>query len=78
MTPEIRRSEAAALTDTVDVLLAIGDTAGALAAAEQARQIMTDLLAGSPASTTFQRPVAVSYEQGRRRAGGARRPGQRA
>ena len=40
-----------ALTETAASLLAIGDTAGALAAAEQARQIMADLVASNPGST---------------------------
>ena len=40
-TPALKRSEAAALIETVDTLLAVGDTAGALAAAQQAKQILT-------------------------------------
>ena len=58
--------------------LAIGDTAGALAAAEQARQIAADLLAGNPNSTDWQHDLSASYEQARRRAGGAGRPRCRA
>ena len=63
MTPQLKSSEAAALIETATSLLTIGDTAGALAAAEQARQIMMDLLASNPGSTDFQREVSVSYEQ---------------
>ena len=63
VTPELKRSEAAALTETVDSLLAIGDTVGALAAAEQARQILADLLARSPGSTDYQRQLSLSYEK---------------
>jgi tetratricopeptide (TPR) repeat protein len=63
VTPELKRSEAAALDETAKSLLAIGDTAGALAAAEQARQIMADLLAGNPGSTHFQRDLSLSYDR---------------
>ena len=52
VTPDLKRSEAAALDETVDTLLVIGDTKGALAAADQARQILADLLAASPAAPT--------------------------
>ena len=52
VTPELKSSEAGALDETATSLLAIGDTAGALAAAEQARQIMTDLLASNPGAPT--------------------------
>ena len=62
-TPELKRSEAAALDETATSLLAIGDTAGALAAAEQARQIMADLLAGNPGSTSFQHSLSISYNK---------------
>jgi eukaryotic-like serine/threonine-protein kinase len=61
VTPELKRSEAAALMVTVDTLQAIGDTAGARAAAEQARQIMADLLAGNPGNAGWQRDLSVSY-----------------
>ena len=60
VTPDLKRSEAEALMETVDALLAIGDTAGALAAAEQARQILTDLLAGNPDNADWQRELSVS------------------
>ena len=42
VTPELERSEAAALDETARSLLAIGDTAGALAATEQVQKIMQD------------------------------------
>ena len=61
VTPELKSSEAVALDETATSLLAIGDTAGALAAAAQARQIMADLLAGNPGSTNFQRDLSVAY-----------------
>jgi eukaryotic-like serine/threonine-protein kinase len=63
VTPELKRSEAEALFETVTSLLAIGDTAGALAAAVQARQIMADLLASNPGSTDFQRELSVSFDR---------------
>jgi eukaryotic-like serine/threonine-protein kinase len=62
VTPELKSSEAAALNETATSLVAIGDTAGALAAAEQARQIMADLLASNPGNAGWQRELSVSYE----------------
>ena len=50
VTPELRRSEAGG-SSRLDSLLAIGDTEGALAAANQARQIITDLVASNPGNT---------------------------
>ena len=63
VTPELKRSEAVTLNETSMSLLAIGDTAGALAAAEQARQIFADLLAGNPGSTHYQDDLSVSYDR---------------
>jgi tetratricopeptide (TPR) repeat protein len=63
VTPELKRSEAAALDKTVDTLLAIGDTTAALSAAEQARQIDAELLAANPNSTDYQRLLSGSYEK---------------
>jgi hypothetical protein len=60
VTPDLRRSKAAALTEMAESLLAIGDTAGALVAARQARQIDGGLVAAN--------------REARRRAGRARRP----
>jgi tetratricopeptide (TPR) repeat protein len=60
VTPDLKRSQAEALIETVDLRQAIGDTAGALAAAEQARQIFAGLLAGNPDSMDWQRELAVS------------------
>ena len=62
-TPELRRSEVEALFETATSLLAIGDTAGALAAAEQARQIMADLAASNPTNAGWQRDLSVSYNK---------------
>ena len=62
-TPDLKRSEGVALIETVDTLLAVGDTTGALAAAQQAKQILMDLLAGSPANTDWQRDLSVSYNR---------------
>jgi tetratricopeptide (TPR) repeat protein len=61
VTPALKRSEGEALMETVDSRLTIGDTKGALAAAQQARQIFADLLAASPRSTDYQRELSVSY-----------------
>jgi tetratricopeptide (TPR) repeat protein len=63
VTPDLKRSEASALVEIVDTLLAIGDTAGALAAAQQARQILTDLLAGDPGKAVWQRDLSVSLNK---------------
>ena len=60
VTPDLKRSEAAALDETVNSLLAIGDTAGAFAAAEQDQKISADLLAAKPDSTDLQRELSVS------------------
>jgi tetratricopeptide (TPR) repeat protein len=62
VTPELQRSEAAALTESVVTLLTIGDTAGALTAADRARQILESLLATNPSNTNWQRHLSVSYE----------------
>jgi len=61
VTPDLKASEAAALTGTADALLAIGDTESALAAAEQARQIMAGLLAGNPSNTAWQRQLWLEH-----------------
>ena len=53
VTPDLKRSEASALNEIAQSLLAIGDTAGALAAAEESQQIVTELLAGRPDNTAF-------------------------
>ena len=63
VSPDLKRSEAAALIETVGSRLTIGDTAGALSAAQQARQILTGLLASNPGSTDDQRDLSVSYEK---------------
>ena len=63
VTPDLKRSEAAALIETVGSRLTIGDTEGARAAAGQARQILTDLLAGNPGSTDYQHELSVADEK---------------
>jgi tetratricopeptide (TPR) repeat protein len=63
MIPELKRSEAATLAEIADVLLAIGDTAGARTAAEQSLQIATDLVAGDPTNTHWRRDLSVSYDK---------------
>ena len=52
VTPALKASEAEALMETVNSRLTIGDTKGALSAAQQARQILADLVAGNPAAPT--------------------------
>jgi tetratricopeptide (TPR) repeat protein len=63
VTPELRNSQASALVEIAESLLAIGDTKGALAAAEQARQILTDLLAGNPSNIDYQGDLSVSCDK---------------
>jgi hypothetical protein len=63
VTPDLMRSQVAALDEAAMSLLAIGDTAGALSTAEQARQIAADLFAGQPKNTGWQRDLSVSYER---------------
>ena len=62
-TPDLKRSEAAALLESVDALLAVADATGALSAAQQGRQILVDLLASNPANPGWQRDLAVAYEK---------------
>ena len=61
LTPELSRSAAAAHSETVTSLLAIGDTAGALDAAQQSTQIFTALRAGNPADTDWARELSVAH-----------------
>jgi tetratricopeptide (TPR) repeat protein len=63
VTPELRRSEAAALIETAATLLAIGDVAGALTAAEGARQIFDDLLIADAEDGGRRRDLHVSIEK---------------
>ena len=60
VTPDLKRSEGESLIETVDTLLAIGETTGALAAAQQAKKIFTVLLAGSSNSADYQRELSVA------------------
>ena len=63
VTPDLKLSEAAALDETVESLLTIGDTVGALSAAVQARQIMVDLVAGNPKRTDVQHDLTISLNK---------------
>ncbi|HZU91752.1 MAG TPA: hypothetical protein VE993_21045, partial [Stellaceae bacterium] len=60
ISPDLRRSQAAALIETAQSLLTIGDTKGALAAAWQAHQILRALLAAAPGSSDYWHDVGVS------------------
>jgi tetratricopeptide (TPR) repeat protein len=60
VTPDLKRSESGALSVTVYTLLRIGDTSGALNAAEQAREIDADLVAGNPNDPDRQRALSHS------------------
>jgi tetratricopeptide (TPR) repeat protein len=59
ISPELRRSQAAALTATVDTLRTAGDIKGALAAARQAHDIFQALLASAPDNTDYQRDLSI-------------------
>jgi tetratricopeptide (TPR) repeat protein len=61
--PELRKSEAIALLDLVDALLPLGDTAGALAAAERSRDIWEALAALDPANAEVQRNLSISHNK---------------
>ena len=76
--PDLLRSQAAALDETSTTLLTLGDTKGALEAAQKAAGVFETLLKQQPDSTDYQRELSVSYEQGRRREDGAGRPCGRA
>ncbi len=62
VTPELKHSEDVALTEMADSLLAIGDTAGALSAAQQAQRIDADLVAADPSNVDWLRALEVSDE----------------
>jgi tetratricopeptide (TPR) repeat protein len=63
VTPELQLSAAAALSESANTLLTIGDTAGALIAANQAREILESLLATNPSTTDWQRELSVSFDR---------------
>ena len=60
VSPDLKRSEGKSLLETVDTLLAVGETTGALAAARQATQIFTILLAESPNNADYLRELSVA------------------
>jgi tetratricopeptide (TPR) repeat protein len=62
VTPGLRHSESTALSEVAASLLEVGDTVGALTAAEQARQIDAELVAGNPESADYQHSLSVSYD----------------
>src|SRR5580693_5431532 len=63
VTPDLKYSKASALGEMAESLQEIGDTAGALSAAEQARQILAALVAASPNNNDWQRDLAVTYDR---------------
>ena len=62
-TPALRRSEAAVLTELVDTLLALGDTAQALATAQRARAISDELAGADPGNTGWQRDLSINHDR---------------
>jgi tetratricopeptide (TPR) repeat protein len=61
--PDLRDSQASALSEVSLTLMTLGDRAGALAAADQARQILEDLLAKSPDNAAWQLDLGVAYQR---------------
>lgn len=62
-TPDLQKSKAGALIEIEETLFTIGDNAGALDAAQRARQIFEGLAAGNPLDLDAQLNVALSYER---------------
>ena len=58
--PELRRSEAAALLGLADTLYSLGDSKSALEAAHKSREILQGLTAIDPNNTEWQRWLSVS------------------
>ncbi len=61
--PGLLRSQAAALDETSVTLLTIGDTKGALDAAQKSAGVFEMLLKQDPDSPDYQRDLSVSYEK---------------
>jgi cell division protein FtsB len=59
--PQIRRSQALALNETAVTLATLGDGSGSLAAAQQAKSILQDLLRIQPGNMEWQRALAFSH-----------------
>lgn len=62
LTPDLRYSAASALTKSSSAKRAIGDTTGALADLQQARQIMADAVARDAGNKRWKQSLAVIYE----------------
>jgi hypothetical protein len=58
---DLQRSRAAALTETADSLMTIGDLKGALDAARQSQSYMEKLAQSDPGNAEWQRDRSVSY-----------------
>ena len=63
VTPDLLSSESSALLEMATALIANGDGKGALSAAEQARQIASNLLSGSPANVEYQRDLVLALSR---------------
>jgi lipoprotein NlpI len=61
--PDLRRSESAALDETAQTLLDIGDTQNALAAALKSRDITRGLLKEQPGNALWQRDLSLRLER---------------
>jgi tetratricopeptide (TPR) repeat protein len=61
--PDLRRSEAGALMESVDTFLAQGDTKAALAAAERSRAILESLVASNHDDASSQRALSASQNK---------------
>ncbi len=61
--PELLRSQAGALDETANTLLALGDTSGALAVAERSRDIFQNLISTVGESAALSRDLSVAIEK---------------
>ena len=61
--PDLQHSQASVLSETALTLLGIGDSAGAFAAADRARQILEALLTRSPQDAALQLDLGVVHQR---------------
>ena len=62
LTPDLKYSKAAALAESSRVRKIAGDTAAALADAQQSKQIISELVASDPGNKGWRRDLAVSLQ----------------
>jgi hypothetical protein len=62
LTPDLKYSKSAALNESSRVRKIAGDTAAALADAQQSKQIMEELVAGDPGNKSWRHDLAISLQ----------------